>query len=131
MNALVQPISVEEIPEWLMLEPKSMEVLMIGAQRSNPLFIGTYNGFLGCLLGFIPLTFLSESAFLWMYTTQFAYEHPFVFARASRDVIRIVGQRQYPRIVGISNKSSSRWLRFLGAVITNNPNGYLNFEIRS
>ena len=120
MNGEVYQISLDQL-EGLTLQP---EVVYAG-RISSHILAGFYQSELLCIIGFIPRTFLSDEAYIWMQTMPAAKNHKLMVARhAKRVVARAL--EFYPRIIGhCFNRHSARWLETLGAVVDGNV-----FEIR-
>ncbi len=97
------------------------EILLQFGSLSNPLYVGTYEGQLVCLVGLIPPTLLSDTAYIWCHHTDLVADHKLLFGRYAK---RLVAQlmQLYPRLIGhCLNEDSWRWLRSLGAKLTS-PN---------
>lgn len=99
---------------------------------STKLYLGAIHGRLCCAWGLIPPTLLSDSAYLWLFSTPAIDEHKFLFVRASQRVIEDMLQ-EWPVITGFcdrSNARSIRWLRWLGAEFHYPGPTHIAFEIR-
>ena len=112
--------------------PGAGEVLDYCLRRSI-----TYQGRLGdeiaCVWGLIPPTLLSDTAYLWLLTTDIIAEHKFLFIRYSQLFIEHM-LTKYPVIVGdcfVENASAIRWLKWLGAEFGPEIQGRRNFTIRA
>lgn len=85
--------------------------------RSIEVRYGLLDGEVACMWGIIPPTLLSDTAYLWLLTTDIVAEHKFLFVRHSQVWIQSALKR-WPRIIGdcvIGNHQAIRWLRWLGA----------------
>ena len=100
--------------------------------QTTTVWTGLANGKLVCIWGLIPPTLLSDTAYLWLYTTEAIRGHEFLFVRHSQ--IAVKGMLElYPIITGITkvgNDQTIRWLRWLGAKFLAPVNGILPFTIR-
>lgn len=100
--------------------------------RSMEVRYGLVDGEAACMWGLIPPTILSDSAYLWLLTTELVAEHKFLFIRHSQRYIE-EALKKYPLIIGDvvgNNRSTIRWLKFLGAEFTRGINGRMLFTIR-
>lgn len=100
----------------VMLTDHEQLVLDNCLMMTSHLWAGFYDGDFVCTWGLIPPTLMSNSAYLWLYTTELG-RHEFLFVRHSQ---RIVEQmlKEYPTIVGhthIDRQKAIRWLQWLGA----------------
>ena len=120
MNGEVYQISLDQL-KGLTLQP---EVLYAG-NISSQMLAGYYNGQLLCIIGFIPRSFFSDEAYMWMQTMPEAKNHPTMIGRhAKRVIAKMLGV--YPKLIGhCFSPDSARWLRSLGAEIHGTA-----FEIR-
>lgn len=95
-------------------EQKGMEFCYL---MSTAIWVGLIDGDLACMWGLVPPSFLSNQAYLWLYTTNVIKEHQFVLVRHSQRVMEELLQ-EYPIIVGhatVGDRKAIRWLRWLGA----------------
>ena len=118
MNGELKPISVQDMVNLLTLPKEHLNVMVEWAKKSDPLLAGMWGEDLVCLVGFIPPTMLSDTAYVWMHSTDLALEHPIALGRFARRFIKAALER-YPRLVGdCLNETSKRWLESLGAKFT-------------
>lgn len=99
---------------------------------SAKLYLGAIHGHLCCAWGLIPPTLLSDTAYLWLFSTPAIDEHKFLFVRTSQRVIEEMLQ-EWPVINGFcdhSNLRSMRWLKWLGARFGDVGPTHVSFEIR-
>ena len=100
---------------------------------TTTVWAGVADGKLVCVWGLVPPTLLSDSAYLWLYTTEAIKGHVFLFIRHSQIAIKAMLEL-YPTITGVTrigNARSLRWLKWLGAEF-GEPNGLLlPFVIRN
>ncbi len=113
------------------IEQEAMKRAMTNSSR---LWLGLIDNEVVALWGLIPPTFLSDKAYLWLFTTKHFTEHTFVFIRHSQRVVQEM-LREFPIIVGhgqIDAYRSLRWLRWLGAEF-GEPEGtnLIRFEIKA
>ncbi len=84
-----------------------------------------------CCWGLIPGSFVSNQAYLWMWS-QGPITHQFTFIRRSQIQVQEMLKR-YPTIVGHckrSSRSAQRWLKWLGAEFEPTTGDVLSFTIR-
>lgn len=94
--------------------------------------VGLVQGQAVCAWGLIPPTLLSNSAYLWLYTTEGVRDHEFLFVRNSQRVIEGL-LKEYDSINGhahVTNTRAIRWLRWLGATFSEPVNDTLPFTIK-
>jgi len=112
MNGEVYQISLDQL-KGLTLQP---EVLYAG-NISSQMLAGFYKGQLLCIIGFIPRSFLSDEAYMWMQTMPEAKNHPLMIGRHGRRVVDNM-LKVYPKLIGhCFSSDSARWLKSLGAEI--------------
>jgi hypothetical protein len=93
------------------------------ARLTTPLLAGLWDGKLLCLIGLVPRSLLSDTAYLWLYDTPEAKLHRIAVVRHAK---RLIDQwRQTYRLEGHCVTDSWRWLRSLGAIQTSQ----ITFEI--
>jgi hypothetical protein len=91
------------------------------------------DGTVVCVWGLIPPTVLSDSAYLWLITTDLVAENKFIFVRHSQRYIE-EALAIYPTIVGevfVDNHPAQRWLRWLGAEFQSPVDGKIPFVIKA
>lgn len=84
---------------------------------ASQLWTGFIDGELVCIWALVPPSFLSNGAYLWLYTTDALAGNEFVFVRQSQIATQAM-LRQYEYIEGhvhADNVKGVRWLRWLGA----------------
>jgi hypothetical protein len=113
MTGKIFNITPEQMQE---LVPFELDQITLGAaQASRPLIAGFYGDDLVCVAGLVPISIISDTAYLWMCTTDTVHKHKLVFARHVRREMKRFSQL-YPRIIGHCITPSSRlWLESLGA----------------
>ena len=114
------------------LSDKEIDTLEEYLCFSAKLYLGSIHGRLCCAWGLIPPTLLSDTAYLWLFSTPAIDEHKFLFVRTSQRVIEEMLQ-QWPVINGFcdhSNLRSMRWLKWLGARFGDVGPTHVSFEIR-
>ncbi len=115
-NAAVNPIDViAKSP--VSGVPDAVETLVGYLAQSHSKFVGYYEGQIACVMGLIPPTCLSTSAYIWLLHTDLVEAHKFLFIRHSRmwiaDVLKL-----YSSIYGHvdpTHPERIRWLKWLGA----------------
>lgn len=139
MSAYVEAISRTEAArlisetEWFKLEENDAVKFRAWLRASPKLWVGAIEDRLVCLWGILAPTLLSETAYLWLHTTDALKGNEFVFVRQSQRVIAEM-RSQYPRIVGhcvVGEEQSIRWLKFLGARFLEPDGRLVPFEIKA
>lgn len=111
INHQIYRITPEQMEKLITVQDEDRRI----ARLSNPLLAGTYNGEVVCVMGLVPITMLSDKAYLWLITTDAVNEHKVAFGRAAhRFVLNML--RSYAQITGhCSSIQSIIWLTRLGA----------------
>ena len=113
MNAEIYQISFDQFVDMLMDYPDK-EVAVYAAKLSAEILVGIYEDKPLCFVGLIPKTLISDSAYVWMITTEFGEDHGLIIARYSRGFIDVALEK-YRQLFGhCFNDRSARWLRRLG-----------------
>lgn len=112
----------------------SERTMMINcALLSMHIWVGIYNEDIYCMWGVIPPTFLSNRAYVWLYTNDSkVVEHQFVFIRRSQIAVREM-LKKFDVLYGTADKRNARtmrWLKWLGAEFEYAPCNMLDFVIR-
>jgi len=113
-------------------QPQANDILRVYIINSVEFWVGKIDGEIACIFGLIPPTILSDSAYMWLLTTDLVEEHTFMFVRHSQQWMEGALNR-YKSIhghVAIDNFKAKRWLRWLGARILDSEGGSQAFEIR-
>lgn len=102
--------------------------------RSFDVWIGLYDGVIGCVWGVVHPTLLSNRAYFWLYTNdKMVLEHQFVFIRGSQIVLEDLLTR-YETIYGeveAKYPRAKRWLQWMGAKFSKREySNVVDFEIR-
>jgi hypothetical protein len=95
------------------------------------IWVGQINGEVVCACGLIPPSLLAEEAYLWLYHTPLVEQYKFTFVRYSQLVMEAMLE-VYPKIVGLTDRherSSIRWLKWLGAKFNDTGEDYIPFQI--
>lgn len=93
---------------------------------------GLVDGRIACMWGLIPPTLLSETAYIWLLTTDIAEEHKFLLIRHSQMYMQ-EALKSYPCLVGdviLPNEPAIKWLKWLGAEFEKPEGRLLKFSIR-
>ena len=101
--------------------------------RSVKIYYGEVDGKVACVWGLIPPSLLSDSAYLWLLTTDIVAENKFLFVRHSQRYVEEM-LKEYPLIIGdcmLDNPQAVRWLRWLGAHFHDPVDNRLPFSIRA
>lgn len=99
---------------------------------SHHVYSGYADGMLACAWGLVPPTFLSDRAYLWLWSSHLIEEYKFRFIRHSQRMMEKMLE-EYPEIVGYCDKDNWRarkWLEWLGAEFSNREDGKMDFVIR-
>jgi hypothetical protein len=93
-----------------------MDSAMLDAVKlSRQLLVGRIGDEVLCVVGFIPRSFISEEAYIWLHATPAASAHKLIFGRHARVVIRRALE-VYEKLIGhCFSGNSRRWLETLGA----------------
>lgn len=114
--------------------PNAEEILNLCLERSIEVRYGQLpSGEIACIWGLIPPTLLSDSAYLWLLTTEIVAEHKFLLVRHSQRYIE-EALKVFPTIVGdvlVGNEPAQRWLKWLGAEFEQPVHGRIPFAIRA
>lgn len=84
-----------------------------------------------CVFGVVPQTLSTNSAYLWLWTTDRIGDHEFIFVRRSQIVIEKLLEN-FDYLYGVCDihaDRSIRWLQWLGAVFGASHAGYIQFRI--
>lgn len=112
--------------------PKGDELLRKCVYRSTDVRYGFVNGECACVWGLIPPTLLSNSAYLWLLTTDLVEQHKFLFVRHSQRWME-EALLTYPVIIGdlaSDDPIARRWLEWLGAKFGATIEGRHTFVIK-
>jgi len=122
----------EDLKECSTLNSKDEETIRDCMKYCPFLWRGMVNDNVACVWGLAPATILSDKAYIWLYTTKYADEHPFLLVRYSQIMMEHM-LKQFSLIVGHTQAENTRaikWLKWLGAEF-GFPNGkYIPFTIR-
>lgn len=130
MNADMRPIGMDEFKN-LISGWAGEQTLLDAAVQADPLLAAYYGDELLGFTAFIPASAISDSAYIWVHTTEAVNNHRLATARMSRRWIKIFHSR-YPRLVGhcFPKASTMSWLSFVGAQFGEPDRGLVQFEIR-
>jgi len=99
--------------------------------KSSAIWLGRADGVEACAIGVIPVTILSDRAYLWLIHTKLCEAHPLRFIRWSRRVMDEIHQ-SYPTIIGLcrpDNLAGRQWLEWLGAKFQGAYGAHDRFEM--
>lgn len=116
----------------LILDTKDSEIMDLCQKMSGHVRLGYVDDQLVCCWGLIPTTFLSNQAYLWLYTTPEVAAHRFLFVRHSQRQIEIMLEH-YEIITGhckITAAESIRWIKWLGGTFGEYQGDRVPFIIR-
>jgi hypothetical protein len=114
------------------LTVEEAEVMRVCVALSSDVWTGYVDGKVACTWGVVPPSLLSETAYLWLYTTDIIEEHKFAFVRHSQVQIQRLLE-VYKTIHGhcvLGSASSIRWLKWLGATFGEPDGKLIPFQIR-
>jgi hypothetical protein len=100
----------------LVQDPDALRACYNYLNASVTAWTGMIDGGLACIWGLVPPTILSDTAYLWLYTTPVLDQHKFTFVRHSQLMIEKMLE-DFPVIVGhvlAGQERSKRWLKWLG-----------------
>lgn len=121
MNGQIYSIDIDQMDQLLRqvnLIEEHHELMMKVGRQALHLYAGIFDHKLLCLLGVVPETIFSSSAYIWCYHTKEAVDHRVAFGRHAIKFVRDLMSR-YDSIYGhCLNDASRRWLRTLGATMT-------------
>ena len=103
----VYTVTLEQVSAWL--DPE----LMQWAKVSRPLLVGMYKGEYVCIFGLIPTSFLSDSAYLWLWFPHIVPK--VVFGRHAAKTMPKLLALYGKLICNCYSPDSARWLYSLGA----------------
>jgi hypothetical protein len=85
---------------------------------STDIIVGMFNNQPLCFIGIAPRSLVSDSAYIWMITTDEGKRHSILIARYAKSFVEIV-MLKYSFIFGdCFDEKSRNWLRHLGAKFT-------------
>lgn len=88
------------------------------AKLSSDIIVAMFDSQPLCFIGLIPQTMVSESAYVWMITTEAGAEHKLIIARHAREFLNRL-YTKYSTLFGhCFELKSENWLRSLGAEFT-------------
>lgn len=114
------------------MEDNEKQIIMRFTRSCSNLWVGMVGEDVLCFYGLIPPSLISDTAYLWLQTTDKLQEHVFTFVRNSQMVVRDMLEI-YPTIVGdcrIQDERAQVWLKWLGAKFVQSNSTHLTFEIR-
>lgn len=97
------------------IDHESMHRIM---HNSSRVWLGSKDGLILASWGLVPPTLMSDTAYLWLFTTPHLRGHEFIFIRYSQRAVQEM-LSEFSTIVGhthSNNRQALRWLRWLGAV---------------
>ncbi len=113
--------------------PGAEDILRDCMYRSVEVRAGLVDGQVACMWGLIPPTILSNTAWLWLLTTDIVAEHKFLFIRHSQRYIE-EALKEFPNIIGdveVTNRPAQKWLKWLGAEFKESDGRKIPFVIRA
>lgn len=135
MTTSVRRVSRDEIRDmvasWGNYSQSELEHIARIAFSTAEIWEGKIDGVLVCTWGLMPQTLLSNTAYLWLWTSEALRGHEFTFVRQSQIAVAKMLET-YPTITGhavIGQYQSIRWLRWLGAKFLDPCGGFIPFYI--
>ena len=138
MKADIYRVDWEEA--WDLLYSESIAILpniqqdtiLRAMKNSTHIWVGADDGKVIAVWGLIPPTLMSDTAYLWLFTTKHFTSHVFMFVRHSQRAIQSMLE-EFPHICGhgvVAHSRSLRWLHWLGAEFGEPQGPYIPFTIR-
>ncbi len=115
------------------LSVMDQETMQRSMKNSSHLWLARHGDAIPCVMGTIAPTLLSDTAYLWFYSTPDFTTHRLYFARISRHIVT-EALSHYPSLWGHcmqSSPKSIRWLRWLGADFHPPQGPALPFELKA
>jgi len=131
MNAELKAIGMGRLRDLVQGWPGA-NALIEASRLADPLFEARMDGVLLGFVGFVPPTALSDSAYVWVHTTDEANQHRLAVARLARRWM-VVFHSRYPTLFGHCSglPSSMAWLGSLGAKFGPADHGLIQFTIEA
>lgn len=140
MTVWIEQIERDEIKQWLIspevvgtISDDDHAIMANALAKSTTIWAAMRNekvlGFWGVMLP----TLISDTVYLWLYTTENFAENCFVCVRQSQIIVRAL-LAEYPKIIGHciqGEEKSIRWLRWLGARFSPIEGNLIPFEIKA
>jgi hypothetical protein len=121
-------------PEYLAMLPSMQQESMHRAlKNSTQVWVGMDESRVLAVWGLIPPTLMSDSAYLWLFTTKHLHQHSLILIRHSQRLVQSMLE-DYPIIHGhghVGARRSLRWLRWLGAEFGEPQGEFLPFIIKA
>lgn len=115
MTGRIYQVDAGQVPGLVNLPEDRLAGLLSAANQSREILAGFWDDELLCLIGFVPLTFVSNTAYIWAYTTEAAEDHKLIYGRYAKQVVA-KALSLYDEILGdCYSDNSRRWLVSLGA----------------
>lgn len=135
MTAAIVEMPKEEVLRLIAegVEPEYLKYYNRHVNASARLWVGYIDGKLVCAWALMPLTLISDRAYLWLHTTKELEGNEFVFVRQSKLAVDTMLQH-YPYLTGhvkVGNDRAVRWLRWLGAAFAQPHGDLIPFTIRN
>lgn len=100
--------------------------------RTQQTWVGYANGEVACMWGLAPPSVMSDSAYLWLYSTDLVNDYKFMFVRWSQRAIEEM-LKLYPTLHGHvheDNASAKRWIGLLGGKFGQKDGPFTPFTIK-
>ena len=112
--------------------PETDRAHLVMASHNSTLLLTAFEGDTQIgLLGLIPVTLMSDTAYVWLYTTPDVAARPVSFGRLSRGVLQNL-LTIYPHLIGFcTTRNAANWITWLGGHLLPPRLNVTPFEIRS
>lgn len=131
----VKKVTASEVKKLILgtqlLSEMQNRTLDLHLASTGTIYAGYIRGAFVCAWGLMPPTLLSNTAYLWLYTTDALAGNEFLFVRHSQVQLNRLFE-EYDVICGVVSESSphsQRWLQWLGAHFAEPEEGVIPFEI--
>lgn len=129
----IEAVALAEVIGGLDVTAEHREILLRSVKNATHLWIGTHYETILCFFGLNPPTLLSDTAYLWLYSTPAMQGRTVSLIRHSKRAVQ-EWHSLYSCIVGHCHCDKPRslaWLRMIGAEFGEPTGSVIPFEIRA